>query len=49
MDLNLFPGKLMGPMMRMQMNKIIDGMFEELKHYAETGKIHPRVLQQQAA
>ena len=49
MDLNLFPGKLMQPMMRRQMNNIVDDLLEELQHYAETGNIHPRVIKQQAA
>ncbi len=49
MDLNLLPGKLMQPVMKRQMNSLVDNLLEELKHYAETGTIHPRVRQQQAA
>lgn len=44
MDLNAFPGQLMAPMMRMQMSKPVNITLEELKFYAETGKIHPRKL-----
>ena len=44
LDLNAFPGTLMAPFMRMQMTKSADVVLEELKYYAETGKIHPRKL-----
>lgn len=33
---------LMGPMMKMQFKKVLKEATEELKHYAETGKPHPR-------
>lgn len=34
--------QLMGPVMKRQMAKSADIILEELKYYAETGKIHPR-------
>jgi len=49
MELNLFPGKLMQPVMKRQMNQLVSDLLEELKYYAETGDIHPRARQQQAA
>lgn len=44
LDLNAFPGALMAPIMRSQMAKQGNTILEELKYYAETGKIHPRKL-----
>ncbi|WP_298975120.1 SRPBCC family protein [uncultured Roseobacter sp.] len=35
---------LMAPMMKMQFGKVLREATEELKHYAETGKPHPRKL-----
>ncbi|MFL4470068.1 SRPBCC family protein [Tateyamaria armeniaca] len=35
---------LMSPMMRLQFGKVLREATEELKHYAETGKPHPRKL-----
>ena len=32
----------MGLMMKRQMGRLIDDMFEELDHYATTGEVHPR-------
>lgn len=34
--------RLMEPMMKMQMNRFMDNLAEEMIHYAETGQIHPR-------
>lgn len=42
LDLNAFPGALMAPVMRSQLSKTSNVILEELKHYAETGTIHPR-------
>ena len=44
LDLNAFPGALMAPVMRSQLGKTSNIILEELKHYAETGEIHPRKL-----
>lgn len=41
-DLNAFPGALMAPLMRAQMGRVGKITLEELKHYAETGQLHPR-------
>jgi len=35
-------GKLAAPLIQRRMEKGFDGLLEELKYYAETGKIHPR-------
>lgn len=40
--------QLMGPVMKRQMGKSADTILEELKHYAETGQIHPRKQRQLA-
>lgn len=42
MELNLFPGALMRLPMSFQMRKLLDMNLEEIKHYIETGKPHPR-------
>ncbi|WP_281559346.1 SRPBCC family protein [Thalassomonas sp. RHCl1] len=34
--------QLMGPLMKSKFNKLASVVFEELKFYAETGKVHPR-------
>jgi len=34
--------QVMGPLMKMQFNKLANTIFEELKCFAESGKIHPR-------
>lgn len=39
-----FVGVLMAPMMKMQMTGLMNRFLEDLKHYAETGKLHPRKL-----
>ncbi|MEM7348638.1 MAG: SRPBCC family protein [Chloroflexota bacterium] len=43
-DMTLMPviGTLMGIPMKSQMTKLLKNAVEELKHYAETGEIHPR-------
>lgn len=33
---------LMGPMMKLQFGSVVKNVIAELKHYAETGKPHPR-------
>jgi hypothetical protein len=35
-------GVVMAPMMKMQMTGLIRRFLEDLEHYAETGKPHPR-------
>lgn len=42
METNVFPGVLMRPMLFIQMRNLVNGILEELTHYAETGSIHPR-------
>lgn len=37
-------GVLMAPMMKMQMTGMMNKMAEELKHFVETGAVHPRKL-----
>ena len=44
MELNLFPGQLMRLPMTAQLRKVLDWNLEEIKHYIETGKPHPRKL-----
>ena len=39
---------LMGPMMKMQFGKVLKEATQELKHYAETGKPHPRKVKADA-
>jgi len=41
-------GRLMQPIMRRQMQHTARDFVEELKHYVETGQIHPRKLAAQA-
>ncbi|WDD98807.1 SRPBCC family protein [Thalassomonas actiniarum] len=43
-DVTLLPvfAQLMGPLMKIKFNKLASVVFEELKFYAETGKVHPR-------
>ena len=47
MELNAFPGRLMQPLMRRRLAKTLDQILEELKHFMETGSIHPRKVQAQ--
>lgn len=42
-------GAVMAPMMKMQMTGLMRRFLEDLKHYAETGKPHPRKLKALAA
>jgi len=37
-------GLVMGPVMRLQLGKVLGKTSEELKHYVETGRPHPRKL-----
>lgn len=46
MDLNLFPGSLMRLPMSFQMGRTLVLNLEEIKHYIETGKPHPRKVKQ---
>jgi hypothetical protein len=39
-----FVGSLMAPMLKMQMTGLMRRTLEDLKHYAETGRPHPRKL-----
>ena len=43
-ELNRFPGILMWLPMRLQIPRVLDMNLQELKHYIETGKPHPRKL-----
>lgn len=43
-DVNFLPGKLMEPVMRRQFSRNASDIVEELKHYIEYGKPHPRKL-----
>lgn len=43
-ELNLFPGTLMRLPMRLQMRRVLDWNLQEIKHYIETGRPHPRKL-----
>jgi len=40
---------LMGPMMKLQFGEVLREATEELKHYVETGKPHPRKLKANAS
>ena len=40
---------LMGPLMRLQFGKVLREATEELQHYAETGKPHPRKVKVNAS
>ncbi len=44
LKLKPFPGYLLYPFMRLQMNRMAAQVLGELKHYAETGELHPRKL-----
>ncbi len=48
-ELNLFPGVLMRLPLAFQMRRVLDWNLEEIKHYIETGKPHPRKLKQRQA
>jgi hypothetical protein len=41
-DLRSFPGFILVPLLRMQMNRLGRRTFEELKYYVEHGQPHPR-------
>ncbi|MBV7340088.1 SRPBCC family protein [Chloroflexi bacterium TSY] len=45
-ELSFFPGMLMRPLMGPQSRKALDLNLEEIKHYIETGKPHPRKVKQ---
>lgn len=47
MGFNAFPGRLMKPLMRARVARALGDVLEELEHYAETGRIHPRKVQAQ--
>lgn len=44
LELKPFPGYLLAPLMRLQMNRMAAQVLDELKHYAETGELHPHKL-----
>ncbi len=50
MQARLLPvfAQLMGPVMKRQMSKSADILLEELKYFAENGRVHPRKQQQLA-
>jgi hypothetical protein len=39
-----FPGLLVGPLLRLQLRRAAERVFEELKYYLEHGQPHPRKL-----
>jgi Polyketide cyclase / dehydrase and lipid transport len=41
-DLRTVPGLLLAPLLRMQMHRVGQQTFEELKYYVEHGRPHPR-------
>jgi hypothetical protein len=41
-DLRAFPGILLAPLLRIQMTRLGQQTFEELKYYVEHGRPHPR-------
>lgn len=43
-EVNMFPGKVMAPMLRSQFNRQAGEIIEELKYYIENGQPHPRKL-----
>jgi hypothetical protein len=43
-----FMGKLMGPMMKLQMNKIVESVLDDLKQYIETGQPSARKAKEMA-
>jgi hypothetical protein len=44
-EVSLFPGVFLAPLMRFQLGRTGIQTFEELKHYVERGQVHPRKLQ----
>ena len=48
-EISLLPGfnVVMGPVMRLQMGRILSNAVEELKYFAENGVPHPRKLDTQ--
>jgi hypothetical protein len=48
-DLRIFPGLLLAPLLRMQMNRLGQRTFEELKYYVEHGRPHPRKVESAGA
>ena len=42
MEMAAIPGLLMGWMIKPKMSKDMDGLMDDLKHYAETGTPHPK-------
>ncbi len=42
MEIKPLPGFLMGWMMKPKMNKDMDGLMDDLKHYVEKGIPHPK-------
>ncbi len=51
LNVDLMPvvGTIMGPMMKLQMSKLLDEAVEELKFFIEQGKPHPRKVKSQKA
>ncbi len=44
MEISALPGLLMGWIIKFNMGKDLDGLMEDLKHYAENGIPHPKKL-----
>ncbi len=44
MEMSALPGFFMGWMIKSKMAKDLEGLMEDLKHYAETGSPHPKKL-----
>jgi hypothetical protein len=48
-DLRTFPGLLLAPLLKLQMNRLGRQTFEELKYYVEQGQPHPRKMRHGSA
>jgi len=46
-DMSLFPGLFLVPLMKLQMSRTAVHTFEELKYFVERGQVHPRKLKAQ--
>ena len=47
MELSLFPGLFLVPLLKCQMDRMVEQAAEELKYYVEQGRPHPRKLKAQ--
>jgi hypothetical protein len=46
-DMNLFPGLFLAPLLKIQMGRVGAQTLEELKYYVECDQVHPRKLKAQ--